>query len=280
MNNQEILSVLRGERGANPNMGIEEDDLLTNAFLNLPESERAAFWETLAKAMRTLVSGNEGLSVYLAARFIFRMGKIKPPYLPRKKSQFDFLLEPQPDAVLPTQLAGTLLTLSVLKKGKADFWKKQINASLACLESAQDDIHAMAAVVYAFLTYNAYVTIPAEVWSRLFTVLSRLPSLPRLELLDLLVGVEKETDNGQLAKFEEELELGLDEAKPSIKDADQVSLNTVFKAWLELNAPHEAIAKWLQKELSPQKSEKSERLTPRSMVLYLHTQPNKVQVAA
>lgn len=255
MNTQEILSILRGERGANPNMGIEEDDLLAKAFFDLPKDEHDAFWLALSVAVKTLVASNEGMPIYLACRFIYSMGEIKPSRLPHKKSLFNFLLDTPAGDVPPTQLAGTLLALLVLKMGKAEFWKQQITASLDSLETAQDTTYAMAAVVYAFLGYNRCTTIPAENWSRLFSTISRLPRLPRMELLELLVGVEKETDDNNKLRLKEELDVGLEEQGTSDKGIEfhnpNTSLASVLRTWLEKNEPHQIIDAWLRWELSP-----------------------------
>lgn len=267
MNKQEILSILRGERGASPNMGIEEDDLLANAFFDLSNAEQEAFWPTLCDAMKSLSADKEGMPFYLAARFIYGMGELKPPRLPRKKSLFNFLLDAQAEKDQPAQLAGTLLTLLVLKLGKAEFWKRQINASLESMETTQDTNHAIAAVVYAFLGYNRCDTIVAADWSRLFSVLSRLPRLPRMEVLELLVGVEKETVAP--GKLEEELDVGLETLRTSIRDEESTrmdqSLAPVFKTWLEKNEPHKAIADWLSKELRPGEAERRV-LSPRRFI--------------
>lgn len=258
MNTQEILSILRGERGINPNMGIEEDDLLANGFFDLPSGEHDAFWLALSTAMKTLVANNEGVPIYLASRFIFRMSEIEPSRTPRKRSLFDFLLDIPADGVPPARLAGTLLTLLVLKlnkKGNAEFWKRQITASLNSLEAKQDDHYAMAAVVYAFLGYNRLVSIPAEDWTQLFVTLSRLPRLPRMELLELLVGVEKEQTRDPCS-LEKEISNGLDEYIISASDKQSAvlseHLSPVLRAWLDRNAPHEVVAEWLRGKLRPQ----------------------------
>jgi hypothetical protein len=254
MNTQKILSILRGERETNPNMGIEEDDLLANGFFDLSSGEHDAFWLAFSAAMKALVADNEGLPVYLASRFIFRMSEIKPSRIPRKKILFDFLLTPPDDDVHPARLAGTLLALLVLKKGKAEFWKLQIAASLNSLETTQGDHYAMAAVVYAFLGYNRHVSIPAEDWEHLFATLSRLSRLPRMELLELLVGVEKDETQHPRA-LEEEISVGLDAWKTSASDnhpsALAEHLPSVLRAWLNRNAPDAAVAAWLRRELRP-----------------------------
>lgn len=253
MNTQEILSILRGERGANPNKGIEEDDLLANAFFDLHKDEHDAFWLALSEAVKTLVAGNEGMPIYLACRFIYSMSEIKPSRLPRRKSLFNFLLEPPASEVPPARLAGTLLALLVLKMGKAEFWKQQIAASLNSLKTTEGDTYAMAAVVYAFLGYNRHDSIPAEDWERLFAALSRLQDLPRMELLELLVGVEKEAPSP--CTLEEEISVGLDTWKTSASDkrpsalAEQLPI--VFRTWLDRNAPQEVVAAWLRRELRP-----------------------------
>ncbi|MBZ0092565.1 MAG: hypothetical protein K8F27_10125 [Sulfuricellaceae bacterium] len=268
MNKQEILSILRGERGASPNMGIEEDDLLANAFFDLSDVEKEAFWPELSDAMKSLVADREGMPFYLAARFIYGMGEIKPPRLPRKKSLFNFLLDAMAEKDQPAQLAGTLLTLLVLKMGKPEFWGRQIAASLDSLEATQDANYAMAAVVYAFLGYNRCTTISATDWSRLFSVLSRLPSLPRMEMLELLVGVEKEAKRP--GELEEELDVGLGTLRTSIRNNEEStridqSLAPVFKTWLEKNEPRQAIAAWLSKELRPGGAERR-GLSPRRFI--------------
>lgn len=252
MNTQEILSILRGERGTNPNMGIEEDDLLANGFFDLSCGEHDAFWLALSAAMKLLVADNEGLPIYLASRFIFRMGEIDPPYFPRKKSLFNFLLDIPADNVPPARLAGTLLALLVLKlrNDNAEFWKQQIATSLNSLETTQDGHYAMAAVVYAFLGYNRYAPIPAKDWERLFVALSHLPRLPRMELLELLVGVEKE-ENRNPRMLEEEISVGWDLVKPSASDVFEKQLISVFRAWLDRNEPHAVIAAWLRQEMRP-----------------------------
>lgn len=258
MNTQEILSVVRGERGANPNKGIEEDDLLANAFFDLPKDKHDAFWFAFSEAVKVLVAGNEGMPMYLACRFIYSMSEIKPSRLPRRKSLFNFLLDPPasevpPVEVPPVRLAGTLLALLVLKMGKAEFWKQQIVASLNSLKLAEGDTYAMAAVVYAFLGYNRHDSIPAEDWERLFAALSRLQDLPRMELLELLVGVEKEAQSP--CALEEEISVGLDTWKTSASDkrpsalAEQLPI--VFRTWLDRNAPQEVVAAWLRRELRP-----------------------------
>lgn len=257
MNTNMILSILRGETpGLNLNSGIEEDDLLANTFFDLPNIEQAPFWMNLSEAIKMLVAGNEGMSVYLAARFIYRMGEIKPPRLPRKKTLFDFLLEAQLHDMPTPQLASILLILLVLKRGDSSFWEKQISASLDSLEITQGDTYSMTAVVYSFLGLNRKGTVKAEYWARLFMTLNSLPSLPRMELLELLVGAEKETQTPEI--LSEELDCGFNEMLVSTKgkEADRLnpSIHSVFQAWLDLNQPNPAIAAWLnriRKEVSP-----------------------------
>jgi hypothetical protein len=280
MNTQEILSILRGERGTNPNIGIEEDDLLANAFFELSEAEHDAFWISLSDAMKTLVADNEGMPMYLACRFIYSMSEIKPPHLPRKKNLFAFLLEQPVDNAPSSLIAGTLLALLVLKKGKADFWKRQIDTSLDNLGTTLDNTYAMAGVVYAFLGCNRYAPISAEKWGNLFITLSKLPKLPRMELLELLVGVEKETDKQMILK--EELDLGLDTLRTSVKDAEPdlaQSLAPVFRAWLNKNNPHQAIAVWLRRQLSPHELE-NQKLSPRHLIGQIMTSQNSRQASA
>lgn len=248
MNTQEILSILRGERGKNPNIGIEEDDLLENAFFDLSQVEQNAFWSALSEAMQMLIAGKEDMPFYLAARFIFSMSEIDPPHLPRKKSLFDFLLTHPPEIEHPAQLAGTLLVLLVLKMGKSEFWKQQISASLDSLETTQDDHYAMAAVVYAFLGCNRHAPVLAKDWERLFVTLSHLPRLPRMELLELLVGVEKEEARNPRI-LEEEISVGLDAWKTSASDAFKGHFSSVFRTWLDRNEPHAVIAAWLRQAM-------------------------------
>ena len=269
MNEQEILSILRGERGANPNLGIEEDDLLANAFFNLPKDEHAAFWLALSDAVKALVASNEGMPIYLACRFIYSMGEINPPRLPHKKSLFNFLLDTPAGGVPPARLAGTLLALLVLKKGKAEFWKQQIAASLNGLETTPDDAYAMASVVYAFLGFNRLSCIPAGDWERLFSTLSHLQRLPRMELLELLVGVEKEeTWNPRM--LEEEISVGLDAWKTSASDLHPSvlaeHLPSILRTWLDRNAPNASIAAWLRRELRPRAIQAA---SPRARVMEL-----------
>lgn len=255
MNEQEILSFLRGERGANPNMGLEEDDLLANAFFDLPKDEHDAFWLALSDAVKALVANNEGMPIYLACRFIYSMGEINPPCLPHKKSLFNFLLDIPVGDVSSAQLAGTLLALLVLKKGKSEFWKQQITASLNGLETTPGDTYAMAAVVYAFLGYNRLSSIPAGDWERLFLTLSHLQRLPRMELLELLVGVEKEEEARNPRTLEEEISVGLDTWRTSASDTHHSvfmeRLPSVLRTWLDRNEPHASIAAWLRQELRP-----------------------------
>lgn len=281
MSTQKILSILRGEQGSNPNRGIEEDDLLENAFFKLPEAEHDVFWIALADAMKTLVSSNEGMPMYLACRFIYSMSEIKPPHLPRKKSLFAFLLDKPTDHASPSMLAGTLLALLVLKKGNAEFWKQQIDTSLNSLETTQDTTHAMAAVVYAFLGCNRHATISAVEWGSLFIALSKLPKLPRMELLELLVGVEKEANDSM--RLEEEIDLGLDALRTSITEAKHPdlaqSLEPVFRAWLDKNDPHLAIATWLRRELRPHELEKR-KLSPRHLTAQVMADRNVRQAIA
>lgn len=281
MNTQEILTILRGAQETNPNMGIEEDDLLENVFFELPEAEHETFWVALADAMKTLVTSNEGMPMYLACRFIYSMSEIKPPHLPRKKSLFVFLLDKSADGVAPPLLAGTLLALLVLKKGNAEFWKRQIDASLNSLETTQDTTYAMAAVVYAFLGCNRYATLSAAEWGSLFIALSNLPKLPRMELLELLVGVEKEPNDSMM--LEEELDLGMDALRTSIKGAKHPdlaqSLAPVFRAWLDKNDPHLAIATWLRRELRPHELEKR-KLSPRHLIAQIMAGQNNRQALA
>lgn len=274
MNTQEILSILRGDRGKNPNMGIEEDDLLANAFFDLPKDEHDAFWLALSDAVKTLVVGNEGMPIYLACRFIYSMGEIKPSRLPRKKSLFNFLLDTPAGDVPPPRLAGTLLALLVLKMGKAEFWKQQITASLNSLKTAQGDTYAMAAVVYVFLGYNRHVSIPAEDWERLFDTLSHLPRLPRMELLELLVGVEKETRSPR--SLEEEISVGLDTWKTSASDKSLSvlveHLPSVLRSWLDRNTPHDVVAAWLRRELRPKAVQAA---SPRARAVELMASANR-----
>lgn len=280
MNTQEILSILRGERGTNLNKGIEEDDLLENAFFELPEAEHDAFWVGLSDAMKTLVAGNEGMPMYLACRFIYSMGEIKPPHLPRQKGLFSFLLDLPVDNAPSPLIAGTLLALLVLKKGNVEFWKQWIDASLDNLGTTLGNTYAMAAVVYAFLGCNRYVPISAEKWGSLFITLSKLPKLPRMELLELLVGVEKETD--EQMRLKEELDLGLDALRTSVKDAEPdlaQLLAPVFRAWLDKNDPHQAIAAWLRRELRPHELE-NRKLSPRHLIGQIMTSHNSRQASA
>lgn len=266
MNTQEILPILRGERGKNPNIGIEEDDLLANDFFDLSKVEQETFWSELAQAMQILIAGKEGLPFYLAARFIFRMSEIDPPRLPRKKSLFNFLFDMSANDVPPPQFAGTLLTLLVLKLKKdnnAEFWKRQVSASLDSLETTQDDRYAMAAVVYAFLGYNRCAPIPAKDWERLFVTLSHLPRLPRMELLELLVGVEKDIPRDP-SILEREISLGWNCAKPSASDVFEKQLISVFRTWLDRNEPHAVIAAWLRQAVRPAVIQTA---TPKRMVI-------------
>ncbi|MDO9224961.1 MAG: hypothetical protein Q8M09_06450 [Pseudomonadota bacterium] len=269
MNIHEILSILRGEREINPNLGIEEDDLLENAFFDLPKTEKDSFWPMFVDALRLLAVNKEGMPVYLASRFIYSLSEIKPRQLPHKKNLFDFLLIVL-DADSPDPMrAGVLLLLLVLDRGNAEFWKKQVAASLIRLEENQDTTYGMAAVVYAFLGLNPKDTIMAEDWGRLFLVLSELPRTPRLELLELLVGVEKETKEPE--RLREELETGLNElassTKRNILPELKPSIKSVFKTWLERNDPHPAIAMLLDNQLSDrQHSKKWEFSSPRQVL--------------
>jgi len=250
MNTQEILSILRGGRGKNPNIGIEEDDLLENAFFALSKTEQNAFWSALSEAMQILIAGKEDMPFYLAARFIFSLSEIDPPHLLREESLIDFLLTHPLEIGYPALLAGTLLALLVLKMGKSEFWQQQIFASLDSLKTTQDDHSAMAAVVYAFLGYNRHASVSAKDWKELFVRLSHLPRLPRMELLELLVGVEKEALRDP-SILEREISLGWNWAKPSASDVFQKQLIFVFRAWLDRNEPHAVIAAWLRQELRP-----------------------------
>ncbi len=262
MNTQEILSILRGEQGINPNRGIEEDDLLEMTFFELPKTEHDAFWAALAEAMTTLLANNDDLPLYLACRFIFSMSEIKPPHLPHKINLFAFLLDEPTNSASPFILAGRLLALLVLNKGDEKFWKRQVDASLDSLEAAPDNSHAMAAVVYAFLGCNGKASISAEQWGKLFIALTRLPELPRMELLELLVGVEKESSDQPLMK--EELDLGMDALRTSSKNTNP-DLASVFRAWLDKNEPRQAIADWLSRELSPHEPE-ARKMSPRHRI--------------
>jgi len=257
MNAQDIIDILQGKRGANPERGIEEDDILANAFFELEAKDAPAFWAAFAEALQTLIADGDGKPVYLAARFMNRMANIEPPRMPRKTSLFDFLLKAKTDK--PEALAGQLLALSVLNKGTATFWKRQIKAALDILESTQDESYAVAAVVHAFVECAAHTTVPAEDWQAMFMTIAHLPSVPRMELLNLLVGVEKETNEQRVVKLEEELGVGLEAASPSIKVETQKRLEDVFNAWLERNNPHESIARWLRKQ-------QNARMTPRNKV--------------
>ncbi|MDP2828894.1 MAG: hypothetical protein Q8O37_09820 [Sulfuricellaceae bacterium] len=269
MNTQEILAILRGERGINPSLGIEEDDLLENAFFDLSKAEKNSFWLMFVEAVELLAANKEGMPVYLASRFIYSLSEIKPRHRPRKKNLFDFLLGVL-DADSPNPMrAGVLLLLLVLDRGDAVFWKKQIAASLASLEETQDPTYGMAAVVYAFLGLNPKATIAAEDWGRLFLVMSELPRTPRLELLELLVGVEKETK--EPVRLREELETGLYELAASTKSNVlpelKPSIKSVFKTWLERNEPHPAIAALLTHQLSDrQNSNKWAFSSPRQVL--------------
>lgn len=262
MNTQEILSILRGEQGVNPNRGIEEDDLLEKAFFELPKTEHDAFWVTVAEAMKTLLASNEGMPMYLACRFIYSMSEIKPPHLPHKKSLFAFLLDEPTNSTSPSALAGRLLALLVLNKGDKEFWNRQVNASLDSLKTTPNNSHAVAAVVYAFLGYNGKTTISAEQWGKLFIALSKLPKLPRMELLELLVGVEKESN--EQAQMKEELDLGMAALRTSSTNTNP-DLASVFRAWLDKNEPRQAIADWLSRELSPHEPE-DRKMSPRHRI--------------
>ncbi|WP_031595302.1 hypothetical protein [Ferrovum myxofaciens] len=274
MNEQKILSILRGEQGTNPNIGIEEDDLLERAFFEMPKAEYNAFWIALSDAMKTLVANNEGMPMYLACRFIYSLSDIKPPHLPPQENLFVFLLEEPVENALPPILAGRLLILLVLKLGDAEFWKRQIDASINNLGKPYST-YAMAAVVYAFLGCNHYSIISAEAWGCLFIALSKLPKLPRMELLELLVGVEKET-NEQL-RLQEEINVGLYTQRTSMKNVESSlnqSLASVFRAWLDKNEPHDAIAEWLRGELRTHVIEM--RMSPRTFM----TNQNHMQALA
>ena len=278
MNAQDIIHILQGKRGANPERGVEEDDLLANAFFELEAHDWPAFWSAFTEALRTLIDEGAGMPVYLAARFMTRMANIQPPRLPSKKSPFDFLITA--NTHMPEALAGRLLLLSVLHKGTTAFWKQQIKATLDLLEATtQDETYAVAAVVHAFVECATRTDIPAEYWQKLFEVITHLPSVPRMELLNLLVCVEKATGEQRVSSLEEELDVGLEAASPSIKRETQEKLESVFKAWLELNEPHEAIARWLRKQ-------KDARMTPRNKVAAslaktpLPFIPSSMQVAA
>lgn len=280
MNTQGILTILRGAQGINPNRGIEEDDLLENVFFKLPEAEQDAFWIALSDAMKTLVANNEGMPMYLACRFIYSMSEIKPPHLPPNKNWFAFLLDKPTDNAPPSLLAGSLLALLVLKKGNTEFWKRQIDTSLNSLETTPDTTYAMAAVVYAFLGCNRYSTISSTEWGNLFIALSNLPKLPRMELLELLVGVEKEANDS--TKLEEELDLGMDTLRTSIKNTEPdlaQSLAPVFRAWLDKNDPHQAIAAWLRRELRPHGLE-NRKLSPRHLIAQILADQNNRQALA
>lgn len=257
MNAQEIIDTLQGKLGTNPERGIEADDLLANAFFELEAQDWPAFWTAFAKALQTLVADKDGLPVYLAARFMSRMAHIDPPRLPGKKSQFNFLLKANTDT--PEALAGRLLALSVLNKGTEEFWMAQVEAALNLLESSLDETYAVAAVVHAFVECSARTAVPAGTWQKLFDVITHLPNMPRMELLNLLVGVEKETQEQQIGKLEEELAAALNAVYPSIKGGTEAKLNSVLNAWLELNNPHEAIAAWLRKQ-------QKDKISPRQMV--------------
>lgn len=280
MNTQEILSILRGERGVNLNRGIEEDDLLENTFFELPAAEHGTFWAALSEAIKILVANNEGMPMYLACRFIYSMSEIKPNRLPSNKNLFDFLLNKPVDNAQPSLLAGSLLALLVLKKGEGEFWKQQIDTSLNSLETTQDTTYAMAAVVYAFLGCNRCNTISAAEWGNLFITLSNLPKLPRMELLELLVGVEKEANDS--TRLEEEIGLGMDTLRTSIRDTTPdllQSLAPVFRAWLDKNDPHQAIAAWLGRELQPHECEKR-KLSPRHRIAQILACQKNIQASA
>lgn len=269
MNTQEIISILRGERVINPGLGIEEDDLLENAFFDLPKAEKHSFWLMFVDALKLLAANREGMPVYLASRFIYSLSEIQPRHRPSKNNLFDFLLDVLDSDSPDPMRAGVLLLLLVLDRGDAEFWKKQVAASLVRLEENQDTTYGMAAVVYAFLGLNPKATIAAEDWGRLFLVMSELPRTPRLELLELLVGVEKETK--EPVRLSEELETGLYELASSTKSNVlpelKPSIKSVFKTWLERNEPRPAIAALLAHQLSDrQNSNKWTFYSPRQVL--------------
>ena len=270
MTPQQIEAILRGEHGANLNMGVEEDDILARTFFGLPKEEKDAFWPNFAQAMESLIESREDLPVYLAARFLFSMGEIKPSQLPRKKTPFNFLLNIQLENTSPSQLAGVLLAELLLKLGKTDYWENAIDTTLKSLEAGSEAPHAMAAVVYAFLAYNRCDTIPAETWNRLFRALAHLPRLPRMELLELLVGVEKEAKFPE--RMGEELDVSLEQG-PSHRGNEfhdlEPSFKHVLQAWLDLNTPHPAIEALLKRKLTESRTPSRAKLwtlSPRQVV--------------
>ena len=251
MNTEEILTILRSSHEINIDKGIEEDDLLANKFISLEGALIRPFWSSFANAMETLNVNHEVFPFYLAARFMYSMSIALPPRKPAKKSLFNFILNQDFAEIDPLQHAGALLTLLVLEKGDAVFWMNQIDISLSHLKN-NENVHRMDAVVYAFIGLNRVGDISADHWAKLFTALAYVNELPEMEVLELLVSVEKE--NTRTQRLSIELDLGLDTFRTSTESnrilGFKNSLNDVFQTWLDFNEPRPYISTWLQKQLS------------------------------
>ena len=267
MNEKGICDILRGEHGSNPNLGVEEDDLLARAFFALANNEKKAFWSEFTRALQNLISAGEDLPVYLGARFLFGLSEIRPSPLTKQTALFDFLTATALSSAPSGQLAGILLAALLFKKGHADFWEQATEASLNSLEASPDARYAVAATVYAFLGYTrCEKSIPSTTWSRLFRALSHQSHLSRMELLELLVSVESEAANVQ--EMQTRLNEGLNDYRLSTSEkrcsALQSELANVFRAWLKLNSPHATIANWLEYTLRPN-HEQSQTSSPRRL---------------
>lgn len=281
MNETEICDILRGKLGSNPNLGLEEDDILARAFFGQASDKQKSFWPAFAQSLQKLISSGEDLPVYLAARFLFGLSEIRPSPLTQQTALFDFLTASVLSNAPSGQLAGILLAALLFKKGDMDFWEEATKAGLKSLEASPDARYAVAATVYALLGYTRCgKNIPTATWSRLFRVLSRQSHLSRMELLELLVGVESEAANVQ--EMQIQLSEGLDEYRLSTSNtrcsALQGELANVFRAWLKLNSPHATIAKWLEHTLRPN-HEQSQTSSPRKLAERLTREQNSREAA-
>lgn len=247
----EIIEILNSSNRANPNRGIEEDDLLANKFISLSKDEMKSFWIAFAAAMKILFKNNESSSIYLASRFLYSMSVASPPRKPGRKSDFKFITKHDYSEVDPFLHAGALLASLVLGLGGKEFWESQKDISIENLNGFQEAF-VMDAIVYAYIGLNRVTNVSAENWVNLFATLSRSSELPEFELLELLVSIDKE--NAAPSKWNEELELGLDSLKIATETQkyNQIhkELIEIFRAWLELNEPRPYISSWLKKQLN------------------------------
>ena len=271
MNSDEIVALLRGWEGSiNLARGIEEDDALAHAFMTLPAGEHAAFWPVFADALRALINDGDDLPVYLSARFLNRMAEIEPPTTPENlQTLFGFLLDLDGANMPAAWNTGVLLILLLLNLGDQAYWRQQCTQSLDVLDATDEHYLAVAAVVYAYLGYGRHTTVPANDWARLLLGLNKRPKLPRMELLELLVGVERQErqKNTDSESLRQELEMGMDQWRTSTSDERYTvvheSLASVLRAWRECNAPAAEIETWLDAELRPHKLQ---TMTPRERV--------------